>query len=174
MLSDALKALAGSPKDMMEYCHEHGLSSPESDELSPAVRWRKLIAEEAMVQAIILESEYEYLRSQPAPLAGEKLAEIENRWAQTTPGPWTYSGGNTEDASVGYCVHHKERRWEDFGMPDGSYVLEDAVAMAASQDDVAYLLSEVKWLRAEVKRLKSLPTVVVGRQTRPPLVIGEE
>lgn len=89
-------------------------------------------------------------------MLSDRLAEIKAVWDAATPGPWTWSGGSTEDPNVGYAIHHAERRWEDFGMPDGTYVEEDARAMASARQDVPWLIAEVERLRARAAYLALL------------------
>lgn len=89
------------------------------------------------------------------PLSDEDLAAMKARAAAATPGPWVYSGGSPEDPTVGYVVHHRTLRWEEFGQGD-AYTMQDAAFLAAAREDVPRLVGEVERLQQENARLLAL------------------
>lgn len=104
----------------------------------------------------------------------ERLAEIEARWAEATPGPWAWHGnernhnvyliqeyGQTvmalrrwgmQKAQPAFTVNHFLKAASDMLETDHNGVIwsmnhPDARAIAAAPDDVAYLLAELRAAR---------------------------
>jgi hypothetical protein len=97
-------------------------------------------------------------------LSDERLAEIEQRCAAATPGPWAVDldrpftlGGDTVSVDAmtgdGLCVEREVCSCvlDTDGWPDGPEWLEDAANarfLAHAREDVPALLAEVRRLRA--------------------------
>lgn len=85
----------------------------------------------------------------------DKLAEIEARWAKTTPGPWVAStDGPCYNGTLCVFRHPIDDPYymvanfgdlEDVGREDR----RNAKAVAAAPVDVAWLIAEVKRLRGQ-------------------------
>lgn len=86
------------------------------------------------------------MSTQPEPLSEQRLAEIEQRHAAATPGPWPlgeysferYHGGTQRIVTVGRIVEFEADRPE-----------------ASSADFISHSIEDVPALVAEVRRLKA-------------------
>jgi len=85
----------------------------------------------------------------------DRLEEIEERWAKTTPGPWAVNDAN--DAGELY-VGRANDNGDWFAIVEFTYqiweerVREDADAIAAAPQDIAWLIAEVKRTREELEQ----------------------
>jgi len=85
----------------------------------------------------------------------DRLTEIEKRWAKTTPGPWAVNDrfNNAGDLYVG----KKDAGYDWFAIVmfahDGwvKEVKENAIAIAAGPDDIAWLIAEIRRLQLDLR-----------------------
>lgn len=86
------------------------------------------------------------------PMTPEKLAEIKEREAKTTPGPWEFGKAYV------YRFHVPNEPRNGNGFRVGSCVDEqdliDTVFVAFARQDIPLLLAEVERLQAELKRVQ--------------------
>ena len=111
------------------------------------------------------------------PMTDERLAEIRERLAATTPGPWhTHDYGSPADEEpTARVVHTGNFDWDAITY-DGDYVVmldsesrDDADFIAHAPTDIAALLAEVNRLRGELDRRNAFDALRAFDEAHPEL-----